>query len=548
MGKHKHSKSKKHKKEKKHKHKDRTTSSDSSEEWVEKELNIEERATSTVFQKHDDWMTLPTNFSSISNIDKRQVRANNNKKEKEANTYNPQKNERELNPFWKNGGDGLPKFQKPSDDYTNNYQVNYAKSSTSNWRKPKELEDTDEHKFINTKQEILSDTELNSIAAKLVKAEILGNTALIVELKEKLEKARTIQERNLQSSDLKEQNVILTETNTKGDVRPLRKLTEHGEYSGGSSKKQKLETHVDKQRIRYFPDDDKYSLKQMFENEKFSSISDSNKQFLEVASKIHKNDNLDDLFIDNIRRKGTNAHINKQAENKAINDHREQMQALDNCHYCLQSEKVQKHLTISIGETMYLTLPHHEPLTDNHCLLVPLRHVSCSTQLEENEWRELLEFRKSLTQMFLSTNQDIIFFETAMFLYRHPHMVLHGVPVPKEQGELAPIYFKKAIDESEMEWALNKKLVSLAGRDVRRAVPKGLPYFAVSFGMEEGFAHVIEDQRLFPSNFAQEIIGGILDIHHSKWRKPKPQNFEKQNERMTNFTKTWSEFNCTVNK
>lgn len=54
-----------------------------------------------------------------------------------------------------------------------------------------------------------------------------------------------------------------------------------------------------------------------------------------------------------------------------------------------------------------------------------------------------------------------------------------------------------------MEWSNNKKLVDLRGRDVRRAIPKGLPYFTVDFGMDSGFAHVIENEQLFPQNFAQ---------------------------------------------
>ena len=82
-------------------------------------------------------------------------------------------------------------------------------------------------------------------------------------------------------------------------------------------------------------------------------------------------------------------------------------------------------------------------------------------------------------------------------------MVIHCVPLPKEVGDLAPIYFKKAIMECESEWAQNKKLIDLKNRDVRKAVPKGLPYFFVDFAMTPGYAHVIEDEQQFPSNFAQ---------------------------------------------
>jgi len=34
-------------------------------------------------------------------------------------------------------------------------------------------------------------------------------------------------------------------------------------------------------------------------------------------------------------------------------------------------------------------------------------------------------------------------------------------------------------------------------------IPKGLPYVWVHFGMDSGFAHVIEDEDRFPANFAQ---------------------------------------------
>lgn len=57
--------------------------------------------------------------------------------------------------------------------------------------------------------------------------------------------------------------------------------------------------------------------------------------------------------------------------------------------------------------------------------------------------------------------------------------------------------------ECESEWSSNKKVVDLKGKNVRKAIPKGLPYFAVDFGMQPGYAHVIEEKRLFPNNFAQ---------------------------------------------
>jgi len=48
--------------------------------------------------------------------------------------------------------------------------------------------------------------------------------------------------------------------------------------------------------------------------------------------------------------------------------------------------------------------------------------------------------------MFKDRDEDVVFFETAVFLKHHPHMYIECVPMAKEIGELAPIYFKVKID------------------------------------------------------------------------------------------------------
>uniref|UniRef100_A0A3P8WTT8 Cwf19-like C-terminal domain-containing protein n=1 Tax=Cynoglossus semilaevis TaxID=244447 RepID=A0A3P8WTT8_CYNSE len=108
--------------------------------------------------------------------------------------------------------------------------------------------------------------------------------------------------------------------------------------------------------------------------------------------------------------------------------------------------------------------------------------------------------------MFESQELDCVFMETHMNLQRKQHMVLECIPLPKELGDMAPIYFKKAILECDEEWAMNKKIVDLSSKDVRRAVPRGLPYFAVDFGLQGGFAHVIENEQKFPYYFGKVSV------------------------------------------
>jgi hypothetical protein len=52
-------------------------------------------------------------------------------------------------------------------------------------------------------------------------------------------------------------------------------------------------------------------------------------------------------------------------------------------------------------------------------------------------------FRKTLASVFREKlNLDVVFFETAIYLWKFPHVVLECIPVPWETGDLAPIYFK----------------------------------------------------------------------------------------------------------
>ncbi|CAH1101972.1 unnamed protein product [Psylliodes chrysocephalus] len=538
--------------------------------------------------ERDSWMNVKSGFATISNSGRKNEREEAKKLEREKQKYDPRKCDRELNPYWKHGGDGLPTFKKPEEsdsdtekqsyksrnrytgtsnwrkkkEYSDNTSISKnLTSSSSNWRKKKDTEEKDKNnrkdaskikeKYANIEEkpakikeiEILyTEKDLNTLAAKLVKAEIMGNAKLIQELKEKLETARN----SVNSTSIDPEDYILTQTDAKGQSKPLKLQTEYGDCSN-SRKKKRLETHQGKERVRYFADDDKYSLKQMFENEKYNTGADQDKEFIKTFQKIRKNDDLDDVFSDNIRNKESDLKIDEKNKSKAISDHQKVSHSLDNCNKCIQSETMLKHLMISMGDTVFLALPAFEPLTEGHCLIVPIRHTPCATHLDENEWTDVLDVRKSLVKMFAVQDKIVIFFESAMNIHKFPHMAIECIPIDREEGDMAPIYFKKAIDESEIEWAQNKKLVSLKGRDVRKAIPKGLSYFSVSFRMEEGFAHVIEDEQLFPSNFAQEVIGGMLDLHHSKWRKPKYQKFDEQSKRVMEFSAKWKDFDCLVN-
>lgn len=246
---------------------------------------------------------------TLKTFTKNDIRSKEERNEKkQIDSYNPAMSSRELNPYWKSGGSGLPQtpesfrksksFIRPEEN--DNY---YSKSTTKpsklmkeeysskvrhsekeclynkktyNWKhtetdtdtgknveKPAEDYETKPNNEDNEKPKMgkyLSDDKMNKLAAKIVKADIMGNLTLAAELKEKLEAARQFRNQNpdiLTEDD--DQSVMLISGNNLGNIRPLIKNNQ----VCSSSIKRKADTHNSGERIKYFGDDDKYNLAQM---------------------------------------------------------------------------------------------------------------------------------------------------------------------------------------------------------------------------------------------------------------------------------------------
>ncbi|CAG0925856.1 unnamed protein product, partial [Notodromas monacha] len=122
-----------------------------------------------------------------------------------------------------------------------------------------------------------------------------------------------------------------------------------------------------------------------------------------------------------------------------------QQKQLETCRRCFHSSRMIKHLMIAMGSFTYLSVPGFQSLVDGHCLISPLSHVPSSLTADENEWEEIKNFAKSLVRMFQDRGEDCVFFEyfagdksKAGF----PHLTIECVPLPRELGDQAPIYFK----------------------------------------------------------------------------------------------------------
>ncbi|KAK9520762.1 hypothetical protein VZT92_020628 [Zoarces viviparus] len=411
---------------------------------------------------------------------------------------------------------------------------------------------------------LLSEDEMNKLGAKLVKAELMGNTAMVEKLRSQLDAAHKAKENYAARKQLQEeakskqatgrtsedQEVLLFRTDQSGRAWPVNAPSGPQEPHGGRRKKNKIETHVDGERVRYFQDDDNVGLKEMVKREKMSSAQDQNALYSRMASKMMgktdgDNYTLDDMFVSSAAQREGEGKEEERMRSKAIGESRRLAASMEKCQHCFSSQELQKHLIVAIGSKVYLSVPAGVSMSEGHCRICPLQHHCSATGLDEDVWSEMQLFRRTLVRMLESQELDCVFMETHMNPRRRQHMVLECIPLPRELGDMAPIYFKKAIMECDEEWSMNKKVVDLSSKDIRHAVPRGLPYFAVDFGLQGGFAHVIENEQKFPHYFGKEVVGGMMDLEPRRWRKLIRENFDDQRKKVLQFAQWWKPYDCT---
>ncbi|NXQ73262.1 C19L2 protein, partial [Quiscalus mexicanus] len=211
---------------------------------------------------------------------------------------------------------------------------------------------------------------------------------------------------------------------------------------------------------------------------------------------------LDDMFVSKAAKRARSGEEEEVQRRKAIREHQQLAACMEKCPYCFDSSELSKHLIIAIGtkrNNVRVFKIRNEIASMEGFIVLHLTFLALSIDSTTSSRM----FRNALVKMFEAKDLDCVFLETNMSMKKRYHMVYECIPLPKEVGDMAPIYFKKAIMESDEEWSMNKKLIDLSSKDIRKSVPKGLPYFSVDFGLQGGFAHVIEDQHNFPPYFGK---------------------------------------------
>ena len=396
----------------------------------------------------------------------------------------------------------------------------------------------------------VTEAQLNSLGAKLVKAEMMGDADKIEKLKSELNKLRELKKSQESKAstprEKKEKDtVILTRTDRFGRERPFESSHRVSRASSGSRS-----SHSKKgRREKWLADDDQYSLQDLIEQERKMTREETHAAIARMASKFVPAANFDETVDDVLDSKAIlrldETKEEEKDKKKAILESRAMAEILSRCQFCIDTPNFNKHLLIATGVGAYLAVPSFQSITEGHCLLIPIEHTTCSLQMDENVWSEIRIFQKGLTRMFADRGMDVIFTEMYSHSKRKSHMCIECIPLPKEEGSLAPMYFKKAILESDEEWAQNTKLIDTRRKGVHNSIPAGLPYFFVDFGLDGGYAHVIENTEKFPHYFAKEVAGGLLDVEPRLWLKPPKESLEIQKSKALKLSGWWDPYDWT---
>jgi len=392
--------------------------------------------------------------------------------------------------------------------------------------------------------------KLNELNAEALQAKLMGDEKREKEIKELI-----------QQLEAKQNEVLLDGLDENGRMISLPHSSSssssesHRSYEPRKRGNKKMKKQQRKEGESYYEDDEEQrDLKTLISREKEQTSYNYYKDFVHMMSSHGIKDNdMEDIAPPkgrfDLKYKGNTQERERRMQHRAINAYQKHDQLMKTCVYCYKNKRFPKHLILSLGNKVYLTMPFSGKMMKNHVCIVPLEHEISSLEIDEEVWNEINNFKKSLVRMFRHLKKEVIFVETVSNVKRKFHLVIDCLPLDGKDAQVAPAYFKKGILDSEDEWSVHKakSVIDTNQRGgFRNSVPKGFNYFYVDFAGGGGYAHVIDDRKDFPQSFAREIMAGILELEPENWKRKKKGNFEEEKNCVLEFLNVWDKFDWTA--
>ncbi|KAK6451591.1 hypothetical protein FP744_10007842 [Trichoderma asperellum] len=280
---------------------------------------------------------------------------------------------------------------------------------------------------------------------------------------------------------------------------------------------------------------------------------------LRLAERIAKDAKFDDdleYMDENAEKLAKRVHKSEvNLKNMAVSEFQKMNRVLENCPLCHKEDKGLPPIApvISLATRVFMTLATEPEISEGGAVIVPTAHRTNLLECDDDEWEEIRNFMKSLTRMYHDQGREVIFYENAAAPHKHMHAAMMAIPIPYDQGAMAPAFFKEAFLSSDEEWSQHRKIIDTGakaregmGRSAfRRCIAKEMPYFHVWFTLDGGLGHVVENSDRWPRGdlFAREIIGGIVDADAHIIKKQ--GRWAKIDSRVDGFKKGWRKFDWT---
>lgn len=208
-----------------------------------------------------------------------------------------------------------------------------------------------------------------------------------------------------------------------------------------------------------------------------------------------------------------NAEDDRRPTKKRKNSNSDKQKKFDDpesCWFCLASSSVEKHLVVSIADSVYLALAKGG-LTPYHVMIVPITHHRSQMDLPKSALSEIKKYKSALKKFYEAMDLVPVIFERN---YKTSHLQLHIVPVPKRVTKnLKEVFF----DFSEN---LGLELSELPNNTkLKDFVQAGTPYFFLELPTKEKLISLC--QKDFPIHFGREVLtsAAILNApNKANWR------------------------------
>lgn len=131
------------------------------------------------------------------------------------------------------------------------------------------------------------------------------------------------------------------------------------------------------------------------------------------------------------------------------------------CWFCLSNPDIEKHLIISIGKEVYLTLAKGA-ITPHHILIIPIEHQSSIYGSYKKLEIEVNEYKKALVDCFSKLKQSVVFWDRSMVGFHSEdrlHAHLQAIPIPKDQEENLIKIIEQVTEKENMQIVHLKKNV-----------------------------------------------------------------------------------------